>query len=235
MKLRKIILTFSLCFLAPNIALGDKCKEGGKALTVKVALIDTTTQLNQQNFKESFKTLLNMVKPNERLMVVEFGNKANSQSIKIDIVRPKGSMWMSKMKSRANDKVYKECLQKYYQSSSKIKGNAAGAAILETLEFTSKILRKKKFKKPSIFLFSKLHQGSANLNFQLKAFEFEKTLALAKNEALISDLRGAHFNAIELKSPNIDDRTARKIRKFWELLGQSSGATNTSVDSVLIK
>ena len=193
---------------------------------VTFLLIDRSDKLEQvKNLEDSLKAVHQMMKPSERLIVAVSTDKGSDTRILIDSVKPKKSLWVSKLKIRAAEKKFDECFEKMKSKVMVQDESYNSSAILETLSFVSKALKADKSANKRLIIFSDMIQNSSAVSFyKIKNFDADAQLKKVEKEYLVFDLPNTSVQVAGVGT-GITDKRARAIEHFWKKYFEKTGAS----------
>jgi hypothetical protein len=231
-------ILFILIFL-PLIALaeatGEKCIQRADHKATSILLVDLSDKITDlDNFKKSISVLSEMIHPGERLIIGISTDKVGDVKLLMDFVNPEDSLWVSKLKIRALQKTFKDCLAEGITKIAAFDQKFDKSAILETINFAAKIFSADASSEKRLFIYSDMMQNSPSLSFyNQKSFEVKSLIEATKKEELIPKLEkiavyiagvGAHES----------DKKVRELEKYWQTLFTEAGAILKYFGPVLI-
>lgn len=203
--------------------------------SVTFLLIDRTDELkNVDNLDKSLEALKALLQPGERLVAAVSTDRASETRILLDIVRPKGSLWVSKLKIRAQEKHFEDCFGQLRSEMLVQDEEHPSSALLETLSFASKALSSDHSPKKRLVIFSDMMQNSKELSFYgVKNFVANDFVQRAEKLSLVWDLRDVQV-AVAGVGSGVSDSTGRAIEGFWKQYFEKTGASLNYYGPVLL-
>lgn len=229
--MKKVLLVFLFsCVFSPKFVFSEETKIDAQCVKksehefITYVLVDLSDPLAEKdNFKKSMTAVEEMLRPGERLLIGVGTGKASQTRILMDLVKPKPSIWISKLKIRAQEKVFKDCLGQVQAVLLGSEEEHKHSALLETLFFVSKVLKKDKSEDKRLVLYSDMMQNSASVSFYGgKNFNSASALKRVEKEDLFCKLPDVVVH-VAGAGGNISDKKSRQIEKFWESYFEKCG------------
>jgi hypothetical protein len=194
----------------------EKCFEKAEHEQATFFLVDRTDKLeNEDGFKKTIAALKDMVQSGERVVVGVSTDRASQTRLLMDFVRPKKSLWVSKLKIRALENRFNECLEGVLTDLVSTEEEHKHSALLETLSFVSKVLKRDPSKSKRLVLYSDMMQNSTALSFfSMKPFNPTTALSRVEKEKLLFQFPSVEVFAAGTGA-NISDQQARELESFW--------------------
>jgi len=218
---------FALVFLfinGPAYAVDANCLAPDKHEAVTYLLIDRSDELKDvDNLKQSLVVLKKMLSNGERLIVGVSTGKASETRVLMDMVLPKKSLWVSKLKIRAGEKKFDDCFKKIEEEVLVQNEKHSSSALLETLRVVSKALESDSSKTKRVIVYSDMVQNSASISFyKSKVVDPEKILKQVEKEFLLATFSNTDFHVAGVGT-GVSDKKARSIEQFWRKYIEKSG------------
>ncbi len=219
-----IVFLTLLVFFSTSHAI-EGCSESGEHASVTYLLIDRSDKLeNTDNLDKSLGVVKDMIPEGERLIVGVSTGKASDTRVLMDFVKPKNSIWTSKLKTRATEQRFSSCLMKVKTKVTNQNEEHKHSALLETLNVVSKALKADSSPKKRVIIYSDMIQNSPAISFYGKAtVEASAMLAKIEKEFLLSDFKGMEIHVSGVGT-GTSDKKARSIENFWNKFFEKSGA-----------
>lgn len=148
------------------LAADSSCIEKADHEAITYFLVDRSDKLEDSDgFQKTTAALLEMLSPGERVIVGVSTGKGGDTRILMDLVKPKESMWVSRLKIRAQEKHFTTCLEQVTSELLKEEEEYDHSALLETLLFVGKVLSAESSTAKRIVLYSDMMQNSSSLSF----------------------------------------------------------------------
>lgn len=202
---------------ATAAAIAPTCMKLGDHTAVTVLLVDRTDLMKDKSrFAQMISSLKESLKPGERLVATSITGRANSAKLLIDVVRPTPSAWISKLKSRKEEKDFAACLTSLEAVMSEALEKHPSSSILETLAFVSQVLETDSVSHKRVIIYSDMIQNSDEVSFYKKSsINTKLMLAQAKKAGLIKSFSGVRFYYVT-NSGSLGERKDREIEAFWK-------------------
>lgn len=231
----KISILTLFTFLFSIITLNAECIIPSDHEKVSYLLIDRSDKLEtKDSFLKSIKAFSSMIEEGERVIVGLSTGKASETKVLMDFVKPKGSVWVSMLKTRADTKKFDKCLQEVTENLADKEEEHKSSALLETLAFVGKVLSTDTAKEKRLFVYSDMMQNSESISFYgIKPFDPEKALTLTKKAYLFSKLHSVSIY-IAGTGQTISDAQSRKLEAYWDKYFENSGGVLKFYGPILI-
>lgn len=202
------------------------CMKSAEHDSVTYLLIDRSEKLEDTaNLQQSLSVVLKMVEPAERLIVGVSTGESSSTRVIMDVVKPKESLWVSRLKIRAAQKQFDDCFGKMTQAVLEQNESYKTSALLETLNVVSKALAADESGRKRVILFSDMVQNSPAISFYRQAqVNPESTLKAAEKERLVTSFPAVEFH-VAGAGAGVSGSKARSIEEFWKQYIERSGGT----------
>ncbi len=210
---------------AESDALPD-CVESGEHDAVTYLLVDRSDEIqNTQNLEQSLLIARKMIGSGERLIVGVITGQASETRVIMDLGRPKESLWVSKLKIRAQEKKFDDCFLQMKERVIKPGEKHKTSAILETLQVVSKVMATDAASKKRVVVYSDMVQNSSQISFyQSKKFDPAAELKRVEADRLLPIFAGTEFHVAGAGSHQSDER-AKQVEEFWTLYFKKSQAS----------
>ena len=230
-----IRLVLVLLLIAVPAFAKDECVHPEAHEQFSFLLVDRSDKLHDKDgFEKSLDAVSAMVKPGERLVVGLSTGKGSETKILMDLVKPKGSMWISMLKTRAGNKKFDDCFGAVSKKLVETEEEHDKSALLETLSFVSKVLKTDSSKEKRLFLYSDMMQNSSAVSFySIKPFEPEAAMKAVEKEYLVSKFPEVKV-LIAGTGATVSDAQARRLEAFWEGFFEKTGGSLEYYGPVLL-
>jgi hypothetical protein len=204
---------------------GEQCVKHEAYEAVTFLLVDKSDPLDDvSSLKQTLQSVKEMLIPGERLVVGTISAKLSDMHIIYDLVQPKPTIWESKIKLRAREKVATDCFAAMEAAAAAPAPKQEATALLETLAFVADILNAKKEVPHRVVLFSDMIQNSEALSlYGVKDLSPAAALAAVKKQNLSSDLKDAQVYAAGVGG-KVSGKRALEIKEFWQSYFSAAGA-----------
>ena len=230
------LIVFLTCITYSSTALAaDDCIKPEKHETVSYLLVDRSDRLeNKDGFDKSLTALESMLQPGERLIVGLSTGKGSDTTVLMDLVKPKGSMWVSMLKTRADTKKFTSCFDSVKSKLAETDEEHDKSALLETLGFVSKVLKNDSASKKRLFLYSDMMQNSPSVSFySMKPFDPETAMKKVEKEYLLSKFPEVSV-LVAGTGATVTDAQARRLEAFWTNFFEKTGGSLDFYGPVLL-
>jgi hypothetical protein len=165
-----------------------------------------------------------MLTPGERFVVGLSAGKGSETTVLMDMVKPKGSVWISMLKTRASEKKFTACFDSVLKQLMTTAEEHDHSALLETLSFVSNVLAADDATSKRLFLYSDMMQNSTAVSFySIKPFDPALAMKAVEREFLISSFSGVSVS-VAGTGATVSDAMARRLEALWrEFLAKSGG------------
>ena len=217
-----------ICFLCSINVCGAQvnkdCLSSEKHDSVTYLLVDRSDELKDtQNLRQSLAVAKGMITAGERLIVGVSTGKASETRVLMDYVKPKKSLWVSKLKIRAAQKKFDDCFNKVAKQIEVQNESHKSSALLETLGVVSKALKSDSSKTKRVIMFSDMVQNSSAISFyKSPVVNTAKTIKKVESEFLMSSFKGVEFHVAGVGT-GTSDKKARSIEQFWAKFIETAG------------
>lgn len=203
--------------VATSTEIPASCMKHGDHTAVTVLLVDRTDFMkDKRRFGQMMASLKESLKPGERIVATSITGRANSARLLVDVVRPSPSAWVSKLKSRKEEKDFAACLSSLEQVISEESEKHPSSSILETLAFTSQVLESDQATDKRVIVYSDMIQNSDEVSFyKKKSINTKLMLAQAKKAGLLKSFSGVRFYYVT-NSGSLGERKDREVEAFWK-------------------
>ena len=230
-----LLFTFLVNCPAWSDTLPEQCVKSGDHESVLFLLVDRSDELAKtDSLEQSLRALEQMLQPGERLVVGMSTDKVSDTRIVLDKVKPKPSIWVSKLKVRAQEKEFSECFEKMKRLVLTQNESYKHSAIIETLSFVSKVVSADKSSSKRVVLFSDMIQNSPEISFyRVNSVDPTALLKQIEKKFMMWD-----FPKVEIFAAGagvgVTDQKARSIEAFWKQYFAKMGASLKFYGPVLI-
>jgi hypothetical protein len=214
---KKIFLSL---LMLPSICLSeviaDKCIQKSEHKSMSLFLVDLSDKITEpDNFNKSASVFSEMIQPGERVIVAISTDKVGDVKLLMDLVLPEDTIWESKLKTRALQKKFHDCLNQNLTTILAFDKKYDKSAILETVYFTSKIFSSDVSPIKKLFLYSDMMQNSPSLSlYSQKDLDTKALLAQTQKENLIPTLDNIDIYVAGIGAHESDKKT-RQLEIFW--------------------
>ena len=144
----------------------EKCISRSDHTALSILMIDLSDPISDiDSFKSSISVFQGQIRPGERVIVGISTDKVGDVKLVMDYVNPEPSVWVSKLKTQALQKTFKECLRSSIEGVTKYNQKYANSAILETLSFVSRIIKADSSSSQRLYIYSDMMQNSPSVSF----------------------------------------------------------------------
>lgn len=195
---------------------GEKCVQKTEHKALSILLIDLSDKINDlDNFHKSISVFSEMIQPSERVIVAISTDKVGDVKLLMDLVMPEDTIWESKLKIRALQKKFNDCLSENIATILAFNQKFDKSAILETIYFTSKIFASDTSLTKKLFIYSDMMQNSPSVSlYTQKDLDSKALLAQTQKESLIPTLDHIDVYVAGIGAHESDKKT-RQLEVFW--------------------
>jgi len=211
------------------VAQQGSCIEPDTHAAMTYFLVDRSDKLTDpDSLKQLFSALpesVNKDEKGERLMVGVITGKASKTRLVMDRVHPEKTMFKSRMKTRKQERQFRECLTEIREILFAKGESHKTSAILETLSFVAKVFNNEPGAGKRLIIFSDMIQNSDTMSFYGKQIDKspEQLITHLQEEALLPS-----FDGVEVYVGGVggilSDKKTRKIERFWQEYFKKVGA-----------
>ena len=211
------------------------CMKVAQHEAVTYFLVDRTDKLeNVEQLKQTIAAVRSMVQPGERLIVGVSTGKGSDARILMDLTVPKSSLWVSKLKTRADEKKFNDCFSDFRNGILVQDESHKHSALVETLRFVGKVLKADEAKRKRLIVFSDMIQNSNTLSFyKARKMNVKSLINKVEDEYLLGDFKGVEVH-VSGAGGNVAERKGRAIEAFWGQYFEKSGGELKFYGPVLV-
>lgn len=233
--IRTILCSLALMLWAAAVHAENDCIQPAEHDRLAYLLIDRSDTLHDAaGFETSVNAVVAMVEPGERLIVGLSTGKGSDTTVLMDMVKPKGSMWISMLKTRAGEKKFSTCFHSVKQKLVETTEEHDHSALLETLGFVSKVLSVDSATTRRLFLYSDMMQNSPAVSFySIKPFDPDVAMKAVEKEYLVSQFKNVSV-LVAGAGATVSDAMARRLEAFWKIFFEKSGGSLDFYGPVLL-
>lgn len=219
-----LLLGLSL-FPAGLYAEEAECIQSEEHDTFSYLLIDRSDFLKDADkFKQTLDVVEKKISPGERLIIGVSTDKGSNTRVLLDLVKPKGGMWVSPMKTRAANKKFASCFGKVIDHLTAESEEHKYSALLETLRFVSKVFSAEDSKTKRLFLYSDMMQNSETLSFYKLGTQAPDQLMKKTEGALLQSKFRNVTVWVAGTGESVNDKKDRELEAFWTKYFEAAGA-----------